>query len=188
MALGKVSNIGRKINYLNKDFSQFRENLINFSKTYFPQTYTDFNESSPGMMFIEMASYIGDVLGYYIDDTLKESLLTTAEDRENLMDIASVMGYKTKPITPAITQLSVYQTVPSKFNSSAGDYEPDTEYYLRIKQGLQVRSTNSGILFTSTELLDFNDKNEREISIYERDGQGKPSLYLIKKKLYGTVE
>ena len=70
MALGKVSNIGRKINYLNKDFSQFRENLINFSKTYFPQTYTDFNESSPGMMFIEMASYIGDVLGYYIDDTL----------------------------------------------------------------------------------------------------------------------
>ncbi len=183
MALGKVSNIGRKINYLNKDFSQFRENLINFSKTYFPQTYTDFNESSPGMMFIEMASYIGDVLGYYIDDTLKESLLTTAEDRENLMDIATVMGYKTKPIAPAITQLSVYQTVPSKFNSSAGDYEPDTEYYLRIKQGLQVRSTTSGILFTSTELLDFNDENEREISIYERDGQGKPSLYLVKKKV-----
>ena len=183
MALGKVSNIGRKINYLNKDFTQFRENLINFSKTYFPQTYTDFNESSPGMMFIEMASYIGDVLGYYIDDTLKESLLTTAEDRENLMDIANVMGYKTKPIAPAITQLSVYQTVPSKFNSSAGDYEPDTEYYLRIKQGLQVRSTTTGILFTSTELLDFNDENEREISIYQRDGQGKPSLYLIKKKV-----
>ena len=183
MALGKVSNIGRKINYLNKDFSQFRENLINFSKTYFPQTYTDFNESSPGMMFIEMASYIGDVLGYYIDDTLKESLLTTAEDRENLMDIANIMGYKTKPIAPAITQLSVYQTVPSKFNSSAGDYEPDTEYFLRVKQGLQVRSTSSGIIFTSTELLDFNDENEREISIYERDSQGKPSLYLVKKKV-----
>ena len=183
MALGKVSNIGRKVNYLNKDFSQFRENLINFSKTYFPQTYTDFNESSPGMMFIEMASYIGDVLGYYIDDTLKESLLTTAEDRENLMDIANIMGYKTKPIAPAITQLSVYQTVPSKFNSSAGDYEPDTEYFLRVKQGLQVRSTSSGILFTSTELLDFNDENEREISIYERDSQGKPSLYLVKKKV-----
>ena len=183
MALGKVSNIGRKVNYLNKDFSQFRENLINFSKTYFPQTYTDFNESSPGMMFIEMASYIGDVLGYYIDDTLKESLLTTAEDRENLMDIANIMGYKTKPIAPAITQLSVYQTVPSKFNSSAGDYEPDTEYFLRVKQGLQVRSTSSGIIFTSTELLDFNDENEREISIYERDSQGKPSLYLVKKKV-----
>ncbi len=183
MALGKVSNIGRKINYLNKDFSQFRESLINFAKTYFPQTHTDFNESSPGMMFIEMASYIGDVLGYYIDDTLKESLLTTAEDRENLMDIANIMGYKTKPIAPAITELAVYQTVPSKFNSSAGDFEPDTEYFLRIKQGLQVRSTTTGILFTSTELLDFNDENEREISIYERDSQGKPSLYLVKKKV-----
>ena len=99
------------------------------------------------------------------------------------MDIANIMGYKTKPIAPAITQLSVYQTVPSKFNSSAGDYEPDTEYFLRVKQGLQVRSTSSGILFTSTELLDFNDENEREISIYERDSQGKPSLYLVKKKV-----
>ena len=53
------------------------------------------------------------------------------------------MGYKTKPITPTITQLSVYQAVPSKFNSSSKDYEPDTEYFLRVKQGLQVRSTGT---------------------------------------------
>ena len=62
-------NKGRDIKYLNKDFVDFRTNLIEFAKTYFPTTYNDFNESS--MMFIEMASYIGDVLGYYIDDTLK---------------------------------------------------------------------------------------------------------------------
>ena len=65
---------GKDIKYLNKDFVDFRTNLIEFAKTYFPTTYNDFNESSPRMMFIEMASYIGDVLGYYIDDTLKESL------------------------------------------------------------------------------------------------------------------
>ena len=64
-------NKGKDIKYLNKDFASFRENLIEFAKNYFPKTYSDFNESSPGMMFIEMASYVGDVLSYYTDDTLK---------------------------------------------------------------------------------------------------------------------
>ena len=183
MALNKVQNTGRKINYLNKDFTQFKENLIQYAKTYFPQTYTDFNESSPGMMFIEMASYVGDVLSYYIDDTYKESLLTTAEDRSNLLDIASVFGYKTKPSSPAITKLTVYHTVPSKYNSSNGDYEPDSDYYLRIKEGMTVRSTSTGILFRTTELLDFNDSYDRQISIYQRDTSGKPALYLIQKNV-----
>ena len=78
----KKSNSGRDIKYLNKDFSQFRDNLIDYAKTYFPQTYSDFNESSPGMMFIEMASYIGDVLSYYTDDSLKESLMLYSEDNK----------------------------------------------------------------------------------------------------------
>ena len=57
MALNSANNKtkGRDIKYLNKDFGQFRQNLIDYTKTYFPQTYSDFNEASPGMMFIEMA-------------------------------------------------------------------------------------------------------------------------------------
>ena len=51
----------REINYLNKDFDDFRNSLVEYAKTYFPTTYNDFNEASPGMMFIEMASYVGDV-------------------------------------------------------------------------------------------------------------------------------
>ena len=73
-------NKGKDIKYLNKDFDAFRNNLIEFAKTYFPKTYTDFSDASPGMMFIEMASYVGDSLSYYVDDTLKESLLYYAED------------------------------------------------------------------------------------------------------------
>ena len=84
MAITKTSknfkNKGKDIKYLNKDFGAFRGNLIEFAKTYFPQTYSDFNESSPGMMFIEMASYVGDSLSYYVDDTLKESLITKLRD------------------------------------------------------------------------------------------------------------
>ena len=59
--------VKKDVKYLNKDFAQFRKNLVNFTKTYFPNTYNDFNESSPGMMFLEMSAYIGDVLSFYTD-------------------------------------------------------------------------------------------------------------------------
>ena len=64
--------VKKDVSYINKDFSSFRKNLIDFTKQYFPTTYTDFNESSPGMIFLEMASYVGDVLSYYADRNLKE--------------------------------------------------------------------------------------------------------------------
>ena len=63
----QLENKKRDVKYLNKTFDDFRNNLIDYTKIYFPNTYNDFNESSPGMMFIEMASYVGDVLSYYID-------------------------------------------------------------------------------------------------------------------------
>ena len=105
---------GKSLKYLNKDFGSFRQNLIEFAKTYFPKTHADFNESSPGMMFIEMASYIGDVLGYYIDDTLKESLMPYAEDKRNVLSLAKYLGYKTKVTSPAVTELTIYQLVLGK--------------------------------------------------------------------------
>lgn len=117
MAITKTTknfkNRGKDIKYLNKDFAQFRGNLIEFAKTYFPTTYSDFNESSPGMMFIEMASYIGDSLSYYIDDTLKESLMVHADDIENVIALSQYLGYKPKVTSPSVTTLSVYQLVPS---------------------------------------------------------------------------
>ena len=130
-------NRGKDIKYLNKDFAQFRGNLIEFAKTYFPTTYSDFNESSPGMMFIEMASYIGDSLSYYIDDTLKESLMVHAEDIENVIALSQYLGYKPKVTSPSVTTLSVYQLVPSIGTGVNNTY--DDTYLLRIKEGMQVR-------------------------------------------------
>jgi len=187
MALNTTKrNKDRDIIYLNKDFGQFKANLIEYSKTYFPQTYSDFNESSPGMMFIEMASYLGDVLGFYIDDTLKESMLQSAEDRENVVALANYLGYKPKPTSPSYVKLSVYQLVPSKRKASGnlydGDnrFEMDEGYLTRIKQGMSVTS-NGGINFITTELVDFNNPNEREITVYERNDLQEPTFYLIKK-------
>jgi hypothetical protein len=174
----KKSNSGRDIKYLNKDFSQFRENLIDYAKTYFPQTYSDFNEASPGMMFIEMASYLGDVLSYYTDDSLKESLMLYSEDKQNVVALAEYLGYKPRVTAASIVKLAVYQTVPSI--GVGEDVRPDLEYCLRIKEGMVVVANSSGTRFRTTELLDFSVEDDREISIYQSN-DGAPTTYLLKK-------
>ena len=176
-SITKKSNKGRDIKYLNKDFSAFRDNLIEYAKTYFPKTYSDFNESSPGMMFIEMASYLGDVLSYYTDDSLKESMMLYAEDKSNVIALAQYLGYKPKVTSPALVKLSVYQLVPA--TGTGTTVGPDSDYYLRIKEGMLI-SGQKGVTFRTTELLDFNSDDEREITIYEKTN-GVPSLYLVKK-------
>ena len=99
-------NVTKTVNYLNKDFNDFRNNLIEFAKQYFPNTYNDFNEASPGMMFIEMAAYVGDVLSYYIDQQYKEMMLPLAQERRNLVNISKMLGYKVKPTVPSYTTLT----------------------------------------------------------------------------------
>ena len=68
------------INYLNKDFATFKNQLIQYAQSYFPNTYRDFNETSPGMMLLEMSAYVGDVLSFYIDQQYKEMMLPLAEE------------------------------------------------------------------------------------------------------------
>jgi hypothetical protein len=173
-------NKGKDIKYINKDFTSFKDNLVEFAKTYFPKTNTDFTEASPGMMFIEMASYVGDVLSYYIDDTFKESLITTAEDQENVIALAQFLGYKPKVTSPATTTLSVYQLAPAIGTGPSNTL--DTKYLLRIRQGMEIESNADSIKFITTDIVDFADANDREVSVYQRDANtGDPTLYLVKK-------
>jgi hypothetical protein len=176
-------NKGKDIKYLNTDFAGFRENLIEFSKTYFPKTYNDFNETSPGMMFIELSSYIGDVLSYYVDDTFKESLMPFAEDEKSIIALAQFLGYKPKVTSPALTTLSVYQLLPSI--GTGANNKPDERFCLRIREGMQVEATTNSIQFTTTDIIDFVDPFEREITVYSRDvNTGEPQFYLVKKQVH----
>lgn len=175
-------NDGRDIKYLNKDFQQFRTNLIEYSKTYFPKTFSDFNEASPGMLFIEMASYVGDVLSYYIDDTLKESLMVHAEDLQNVLSLSQYLGYKPKVTSPSVATVSVYQIVPAI--GSGQNNRPDERFYLRIREGMSINSTSTNIQFLTTDLVDFNEEFERETTVYSRDSiTGDPTFYLLKKEV-----
>ncbi len=176
----KIGRNSRDISYLGKDFDSFRDNLVEYAKTYFPNSYNDFNETSPGMMFIEMASYIGDVLGYYTDTSLRESLIQYASEEKNVFALAGLLGYRPKPTSPAITTLSVYQLCKA---TAAG--ELDTKYLLRINEGLSVKSSsNTDITFRTTEVLDFNDPTDREVTVYSTTPlTNVPDYFLVKKKI-----
>jgi hypothetical protein len=178
----KTFGSGKNINYLSKDFESFKQNLIEFTKTYFPNSYSDFNEASPGMVFVEQAAAIGDILSFYQDTQLKESMMAHATERKNVMALAQTMGYKPKVTSPAVTTLTIYQLVPA---GSAPNYEIDSKYYLKIKSGLIVESTtNSNITFITTDSVDFSNPTDREIEVYERDGNtGTPARYLVSKKV-----
>ncbi len=172
-------DVVKSVNYLNKDFSDFKSNLVEFAKQYFPNTYNDFNEASPGMMFIEMAAYVGDVLSYYIDAQFRESLLAYAEEKRNVYSIAQSFGYKPKTTSAADVVLDVFQQVPSL------NGKPDYRYALNVEAGTQINASSNGTTFRTLEDVNFkfsSSFDKREVSIFETDS-GEPTKFLLKKKV-----
>ena len=181
--------VQKDVSLIGKDFGELRKNLIDFSKNYFPNTYNDFNESSPGMMFIEMASYVGDVLSFYTDTQLRESLLTNAEEKANLFNLATAYGYKPKNVVPASVTLDVFQLVPAI--GSGDEVRPDYDYALRISSGMQVGSDEfNNVQFNTTTAVDFSFSssfNPTEVSVYQIDeNTNEPIYYLLKKQVKAT--
>jgi len=173
--------VKKDVKYLNKDFAQFRQNLINFARQYYPDSYQDFNESSPGMMFIEMASYVGDVLSFYADQSFRESVLSSAVEDVNILQLSQMFGYKPTLNTPAVVDVDVYQLVPAIGTGDA--ITPDTRYALSIQPNMRVK-TEDGIIFRTIDQVDFTQNTATspiEISVYEIDGGGDVTYYLFKK-------
>jgi len=146
------------VNYLNKDFAALKQSLMNYAKSYFPDNYRDFNETSPGMMLLEMNAYVGDVLSFYIDQQYREMLLPLAEERRNIITMAKMFGYKVKPIVPAYVDLTFTSNVDvdsgdtSKVDyDNAGVFDPGIEI---------VSSTNSNTIFATLEPIDFKIEQE----------------------------
>lgn len=175
----------KDISYLGKDFGQFKRNLIEFTKQYFPNTYTDFNQASPGTLFIDMASYVGDVLSYYADVNLRESLLEQASERGNIYDIAKALGYRPNNVVPAYVTLDVYQIVPA--TGTGVNVKPDFNYALSIKSGMRVKQNNGNSIFRTLDSIDFafsSSYDTTEVTIYESDTATKlPTYYLLKKQV-----
>lgn len=170
--------------YLNRDFTSLKQQLIDFTKQYYPQNYKDFSESSPGQIFIEQAAFVGDVLSYYTDYQFKESFIQFAGERKNIINQAQFLGYKPKVSSVSSTTVELFQLLPATRTSGVnGEYVPDERYCLILKPYTQLSSV-SGISFIIEDSVDFSQDtlfSPREISVYSRDNTGAPLFYLIKK-------
>ncbi len=184
-----ADKIKKDVSLIGRDFGAIRNNLIDFTKNYFPQTYNDFNEASPGMMMMEIASYVGDVLSYYTDVQLRESLLEQAQEKKNVFAIAQAMGYKPKLNVPATTKMSIYQLVPAK--GTGNNVAPDYRYALTLKEGATVvADSDSEIEFSTNQKVRFNYSSSfdpTEVSVYQiDDNTNLPVKYLLKKYVQAT--
>ena len=183
MAYNKISNKTqqKEIKYLNKDFNSFRSNLLSFTQTYYPNTFNDFTEGSPGLMFMEMAAYVGDVLSYYVDTQLQETFLDTAQERTNLFHLAYTLGYKPQVTSVSATNLDVFQLLPSIGDS--GNKLPDFDYALTIEPPSSFTSTSEvNFLLQRPVNFEFSSSlNPTEISVYSLDSNNDPEYYLLKK-------
>ncbi len=184
MAYSKVSNKtqDKDVKYLNKDFNSFKNQLIEFAEVYFPNNFNDFSEGNPGMMFLEMAAYVGDVLSFYTDTQLRESFLTLAQEKENLYNLAYAMGYKPKVTNAASTDLEIFQLVPA--TEVNGSFEPDYGYALKIDENSTFKSTEGPTFYINNQ-VDFSFSSSfspTNVSIYSyKEGSTEPEYYLLKK-------
>jgi hypothetical protein len=152
----------------------------------------DFSPSSPGNMFMEMAAYVGDVLSFYTDNQLQETLLLYAQERKNIIALAYALGYRPKITTASTAILDIYQQMPSL---GAPNYEPDWRYAFKIEQNSTIQSkSNPGVTFITEDLVDFSFSSSFDpttVSIYQYDNLGNPQFYLLRKqvKAYsGTIK
>ena len=177
-----MAELKRDIRYIDRNFNDFRNELINYSQTYFPNTYNDFTPDSTGMLFIEMASYVGDVLSFYLDNQVQETFIQYARETENLFNMAYMLGYEPKVTTAASVDIDFYQQLPAKVSASV--VVPDFDYSLIISENTTVSpagdSTNNFII---EDVIDFSASSSLDpttISVYQISGL-EPTMFLAKK-------
>ena len=172
----------RDIKYLNRDFTDFRNRLIEFTQTYFPNTYNDFSPASPGMLMMEQSAYVGDVLSFYLDNQIQENFLQYARQTNNIFELAYMFGYKPKTTSVAQVDVDFFQQLPAKIVD--GITVPDYDYALTIPENTSIGATTRGdVNFIIQDKIDFSfssSQDPTEISIYQISGDT-PQYYLLKK-------
>ena len=174
-----MPNAKPPISYTSRDFNSIKQDLINYAKVYYPNTYKDFNEASFGSMMIDMISYVGDILSFYVDYQTNETLLDSAIEEESIVKIAKQLGYKLNSSPIATGEAAFYVSTPADESSSG----PSADLIPILKAGTLV-SSDSGAIYTLTQDIDFANANT-EIKVATVDDNGTPLTYAF--KAYGSI-
>jgi hypothetical protein len=163
------------VNYTARDFNSIKNELVEYSKRYYPDTFSDFNKASFGSLILDTVSYVGDVLSFYVDYQFNESMLNTAVEFDNIIKIAKQLGYKYNPKSTAVGFITIYVSVPAD-SSGLG---PDS-YYIPILKKESTFGSTGGQTFTLLQDVDFS-QTSNEIVVAEVDQTtGVPTRYAIK--------
>ena len=178
--------VRRNIQYINKDFTELRASLINYARTYFPTTYNDFSPSSPGMMFMEMASYVGDIMSFYLDNQIQETYLQYARQTNNLYELAYMFGYKPNVTQVATVNIDFYQQIPATVLN-----QPDYTYALSIPANTIVTADAPyNTSFLVEDPVDFSVSSSgdpTEVTVYQVSSGGSVVDYFLLKKTRKSI-
>jgi len=165
-----------KVNYLARDFFSIRDELKKYASRYYSNTMLDLSDASINSFLIESAAYVGDVLSYYLDFQTNETFLTNAVDITNVNRLAKSLGYKRRDNASTYGRIMMFMLLPAKQNSNG----PDFSKAPIIKKGSEF-TTDSGIIFTSTEDVKINQNSVGNNYIISRtNAAGNPTYYAVK--------
>tara|TARA_R110002074_G_scaffold146111_2_gene295477 strand:- start:524 stop:2314 length:1791 start_codon:yes stop_codon:yes gene_type:complete len=168
------------INYTSRDFNSIKDDLVEYAKRYYPDTYRDFTEPSFGSLVMDSVAYVGDILSFYVDYQANESFLSTAIEYDNIVKLSNQLGYKYQPNASSFGTLHMFALIPIESNTIA----PDTNYMPILRKGSKFTSLANS-MYTLIEDVDFS-KAGNEIVVAQVDAtSGAPTAYAVRAA--GTV-
>lgn len=168
------------IKYTSRDAESIKKDLDNYRRRYYSNISKDSNEASFDDMVLDMVSYVGDILSFYIDYSVNESFLDTAVEFNNILKGAKQLGYKFKPSPAAVGSESFYAIIPAR---SLG-LGPDPNYIPILKKGSELAS-GGGNGYLLNEDVNFANPGNPVVVARVDQSTGIPTAYAI--KAYGQV-
>lgn len=172
----------RNRTFLAKDFDSLRAELLTYARTYFPDKIQDFSEASFGGLLLDMASFVGDNLSFYLDHQFTELNPLTATERRNILLHLRNAGVKPVGSSPASTRVKFYIRVPAE-QAPNGSYRPKRSCMPVVRSGTTCTSV-SGVRFNLVENLDFSALDDSDnylasFSVLSSDSSGNPVDYVM---------
>jgi len=163
------------IDYTSRDFDSIRDDLITYTKRYYPDTFQDFSEASFGSLMLDTVAYVGDIMSFYLDYQVNENFLDTASEYSNVLRLAKQMGYKFTGAQSTTGMVSIYAIVPA----NATGLGPDNSYLPILKRNSTLSSTNGGS-FILLEDVRFDNPANDVVAANVDTTTGLPTSYAIK--------
>jgi hypothetical protein len=113
-----ANNYIPQVDYTSRDYASIREDLIDLIPEYAP-LWTNRDPADFGMTILETFSYMGDILNYYIDKSANEAFISTASQRENVLQLARLLGYKPTESTASTVTVTFSNTSGSSITVPA---------------------------------------------------------------------